>query len=123
MKRKTLKGLALLAIVCFGSIATLASAETTTHGRYGKDLAIDLTNRPTEGEQYTSTGRIVRVREVEDATQYSWNNDGQKVYNFTAEAGFQLPELTNFLGDYNYEGHIFVNGVEYRYWSLKHYHY
>ena len=115
---KRLKGLALLAIVGFGSIATLASAETTTHGRYGKDLAIDLTNRPTEGEQYTSTGRIVRVREVEDATQYSFNDNGQKVYNFTAEAGFQLPEATNFLGDYNYEGHIFVNGVEYRYWSL-----
>ena len=123
MKRKTLKGLALLAIVGLGSIATLASAETTTYGRYGKDLAIDLTNRPTEGEQYTSTGRIVRVRAVEDATQYSWNNEGQKVYNFTAEAGFQLPESTKFLDDYNYEGHIFVNGVEYRYWSLKHYYY
>lgn len=123
MKRKTLKGLALLAIVGLGSIATLVSAETTTHGRYGKDLTIDLTNRPTEGEQYTSTGRIVRVRDIEDATQYSWNNEGQKVYNFTAEAGFQLPESTDFLGNYNYEGHIFVNGVEYRYWSLKHYHY
>lgn len=123
MKRKTLKGLALLAIVCFGSIATSASAETTTHGRYGKDLVIDLTNRPTEGEQVTSTGRIVRVREVEDSSQYSWNNEGQKVYNFTAEAGFQLPESTKFLDDYNYEGHIFVNGVEYRYWSLKQYHY
>lgn len=123
MKRKTLKGLALLAIVCFGSIATIASAETTTHGRYGKDLVIDLTNRPTEGEQVTSTGRIVRVREVEDSSQYSWNNEGQKVYNFTAEAGFQLPESTKFLDDYNYEGHIFVNGVEYRYWSLKQYHY
>ena len=123
MKFKSFKGLALLAIVGLGSIATLASAETTTHGRYGKDLAIDLTNRPTEGEQVTSTGRIVRVREVEDVTQYSWNNEGQKVYNFTAEAGFQLPESTNFLGNYNYEGHIFVNGVEYRYWSLKHYHY
>lgn len=123
MKRKTLKGLALLAIVGFGSIATLASAETTTHGRYGKDLALDLTLRPTEGEQVTSTGRIVRVREVADSSQYSWNNEGQKVYNFLAEAGFQLPESTNFLGNYNYEGHIFVNGVEYRYWSLKHYHY
>ena len=123
MKRKTVKGLALLVIVGFGSMATLASAETTTHGRYGKDLTIDLTNRPTEGEQVTSTGRIVCVREVEDATQYSWNNEGQKVYNFTAEAGFQLPESTDFLGNYNYEGHIFVNGVEYRYWSLKHYHY
>ena len=123
MKFKSFKGLALLAIVGLGSIATLVSAETTTHGRYGTDLAIDLTNRPTECEQYTSTGRIVRVRAVEDATQYSWNNEGQKVYNFTAEAGFQLPESTNFLGDYNYEGHIFVNGVEYRYWSLKHYHY
>lgn len=123
MKFKTLKGLALLTIVGLGSIVTLASAETTTHGRYGTDLAIDLTNRPTEGEQYTSTGRIVRVREVEDATQYSWNNEGQKVYNFTAEVGFQLPESTDFLGNYNYEGHIFVNGVEYRYWSLKHYHY
>ena len=52
MKRKKLKGLALLAIVGFGLIATLASAETTTHGRYGTDLAIDLTARPTEGEQY-----------------------------------------------------------------------
>lgn len=123
MKCKTVKGLALLAIVGLGSVAILASAETTTHGRYGKDLAIDLTNRPTEGEQYTSTGRIVRVRDVEDTSQYSWNNEGQKVYNFTAEAGFQLPESTNFLGDYNYEGHIFVNGVEYRYWSLKHYRY
>lgn len=123
MKRKTLKGLALLAIVGLGSIATLASAETTTHGRYGMDLAIDLTNRPTEGEHYTSTGRIVRVRNIEDVTQYSWNDNGQKVYNFTAEAGFQLPESTDFLGNYNYEGHIFVNGVEYRYWSLKHYHY
>lgn len=123
MKCKTVKGLALLAIVGLGSVATLASAEMTTHGRYGKDLAIDLTNRPTEGEQYTSTGRIVRVRDVEDTSQYSWNNEGQKVYNFTAEAGFQLPESTNFLGDYNYEGHIFVNGVEYRYWSLKHYRY
>ena len=123
MKLKSFKGLALLAIVGFGSMATLASAEMTTHGRYGKDLAIDLTNRPTEGEQYTSTGRIVRVRNVEDATQYSWNNDGQKVYNFTAEAGFQLPESTDFLGHYNYEGHLFVNGVEYRYWSLKYYHY
>lgn len=123
MKFKSFKGLALLAIVGLGSIATLASAETTTHGRYGTDLAIDLTNRPTEGEQYTSTGRIVRVREVADSSQYSWNNEGQKVYNFTAEAGFQLPESTNFLGDYNYEGHIFVNGVEYRYWSLKQYHY
>lgn len=123
MKCKTVKGLALLAIVGLGSIATLASAETTTHGRYGMDLAIDLTNRPTEGEQYTSTGRIVRVREVADSSQYSWNDNGQKVYNFTAEAGFQLPESTKFLDDYNYEGHIFVNGVEYRYWSLKHYHY
>lgn len=123
MKCKTVKGLALLAIVGLGSVATLASAETTTHGRYGTDLAIDLTNRPTEGEQVTSTGRIVRVRDVEDASQYSFNDNGQKVYNFTAEAGFQLPESTNFLGDYNYEGHIFVNGVEYRYWSLKHYHY
>lgn len=123
MKYKTVKGLVLLAIVGLGSIATLASAETTTHGRYGTDLAIDLTNRPTEGEQVTSTGRIVRVREVADSSQYSWNNEGQKVYNFTAEAGFQLSESTNFLGDYNYEGHIFVNGVEYRYWSLKHYHY
>ena len=123
MKRKSFKGLALLAIVGLGSIATLVSAETTTHGRYGKDLTIDLTNRPTEGEQYTSTGRIVRVREVADSSQYSWNNEGQKVYNFTAEAGFQLPESTDFLGNYNYEGHIFVNGVEYRYWSLKHYHY
>lgn len=123
MKRKTLKGLALLAIVGFGSIATLASAETTTHARYGKDLALDLTLQSTEGEQVTSTGRIVRVREVADSSQYSWNNEGQKVYNFTAEAGFQLSESTNFLGDYNYEGHIFVNGVEYRYWSLKHYHY
>lgn len=123
MKRKTVKGLALLAIVGLGSIATLASAETTTHGRYGKDLAIDLTLQPTEGEQYTSTGRIVRVRDVEDASQYSFNVNGQKVYNFTAEAGFQLPESTDFLGNYNYEGHIFVNGVEYRYWSLKHYHY
>ena len=123
MKCKTVKGLALLAIVGLGSVATLASAETTTHGRYGKDLAIDLTNRLTEGEQYTSTGRIVRVCDVEDTSQYSWNNEGQKVYNFTAEAGFQLPESTNFLGDYNYEGHIFVNGVEYRYWSLKHYRY
>lgn len=123
MKCKTVKGLALLVIVGLGSVATLASADTTTHGRYGKDLVIDLTNRPTEGEQVTSTGRIVRVREVEDSSQYSWNNEGQKVYNFTAEAGFQLPESTNFLGDYNYEGHIFDNGVEYRYWSLKHYHY
>ena len=123
MKCKTLKGLALLAIVGLGSIATLASAETTTHGRYGKDLAIDLTLQPTEDEQYTSTGRIVRVRAVEDSSQYSWNDDGQKVYNFTAEAGFQLPESTDFLGNYNYEGHIFVNDVEYRYWSLKHYHY
>lgn len=123
MKRKTVKGLVLLAIVGLGSIATLASAETTTHGRYGKDLAIDLTLRPTEGEQVTSTGRIVRVLDVEDSSQYSWNNEGQKVYNFTAEAGFQLPESTDFLGNYNYEGHIFVNGVEYRYWSLKHYHY
>ena len=123
MKFKTLKGLALLTIVGLGSIATLASAETTTHGRYGKDLAIDLTLQPTEGEQYTSTGRIVRVRAVEDSSQYSWNDDGQKVYNFTAEAGFQLPESTDFLGNYNYEGHIFVNDVEYRYWSLKHYHY
>lgn len=123
MKCKTVKGLALLVIVGLGSVATLASADTTTHGRYGKDLVIDLTNRPTEGEQVTSTGRIVRVREVEDSSQYSWNNEGQKVYNFTAEAGFQLPESTNFLGDYNYEGYIFVNGVEYRYWSLKHYHY
>lgn len=123
MKCKTVKGLALLAIVGLGSVATLASAETTTHERYGKDLTIDLTLRPTEGEQYTSTGRIVRVREVADSSQYSWNNEGQKVYNFTAEAGFQLPESTDFLGDYNYEGHIFVNGVEYRYWSLKHYHY
>lgn len=76
MKRKTVKGLALLVIVGLGSIATLASAETTTHGRYGKDLALDLTNRPTEGEQYTSTGRIVRVRNIEDATQYSWNDNG-----------------------------------------------
>ena len=123
MKFKTVKSLALLAIVGLGSVATLVSAETTTHGRYGKDLAIDLTNRPTEGEQYTSTGRIVRVREVADSSQYSWNNAGQKVYNFTAEAGFQLPESTKFLDDYNYEGHIFVNGVEYRYWSLKQYHY
>lgn len=123
MKRKTVKGLALLAIVGLGSVATLVSAEPTTQGRYGKDLALNLTFRPTEGEQVTSTGRIVRVREIEDNTQYSWNNDGQKVYNFTAEAGFQLPESTDFLGNYNYEGHIFVNGVEYRYWSLKHYHY
>lgn len=123
MKCKTVKGLALLAIVGLGSVVTLASAETTTHGRYGTDLAIDLTNRPTEGEQYTSTGRIVRVREVADSSQYSFNDNGQKVYNFTAEAGFQLPESTNFLGDYNYEGHIFVGGVEYRYWSLKHCHY
>lgn len=52
MKLKTVKGLALLAIVGLGSIATLASAETTTHARFGKDLAIDLTNRLTEGEQY-----------------------------------------------------------------------
>ena len=63
MKCKTVKGLALLAIVGLGSIATLASAETTTHGRYGKDLALDLTLQPTEGEQVTSTGRIVRVRD------------------------------------------------------------
>lgn len=123
MKCKTVKGVALLAIVGLGSVATLASAETTTHGRYGKDLAIDLTLQPTEGEQVTSSGRIVRVRDVEDTSQYSWNDNGQKVYNFTAEAGFQLPESTDFLGNYNYEGHIFVNGVEYRYWSLKHYHY
>lgn len=123
MKCKTVKGVALLAIVGLGSVATLASAETTTHGRYGKDLAIDLTLQPTEGEQVTSSGRIVRVRDVEDTSQYSWNDNGQKVYNFTAEAGFQLPESTDFLGNYNYEGHTFVNGVEYRYWSLKHYHY
>lgn len=52
MKCKTVKGLALLAIVGLGSIVTLASAETTIHGRYDTDLVIDLTNRPTEGEQY-----------------------------------------------------------------------
>ena len=46
MKRKTVKGLALLAIVGLASVATLASAETTTHGRYGKDLANQLP--PTE---------------------------------------------------------------------------
>ena len=58
----------MLVIVGLGSVATLASAETTTHGRYGKDLALDLTLQPTEGEQVTSTGRIVRVRDVEDTS-------------------------------------------------------
>ena len=62
---------------------------------------------------------FVRVRGVSDWSQNSWNNEGQKVYNFTAELGKQMPESSDFLGKYNYEGNIHVDGMEFRFWSVK----
>ena len=114
--------LAVVGVSTFASIgAVSADTNTTTYGRYGVNLNIDYTNRPNEdqGEQYTSTGRIVRVRGVSDWSQNSWNNEGQKVYNFTAELGEQMPESSDFLGKYNYEGNIHVDGMEFRFWSIK----
>lgn len=119
----SIKSIAMLAVVGLSTFASIGavSADTTTYGRYGVNLNIDYTNRPNEdqGEQYTSTGRIVRVRGVSDWSQNSWNNEGQKVYNFTAELGEQMPESSDFLGKYNYEGNIFVDGMEFRFWSVK----
>lgn len=121
----SIKSIAMLAVVGFSTFASIGavSADTnnTAYGRYGVNLNIDYTNRPNEdqGEQYTSTGRIVRVHGVSDWSQNSWNNEGQKVYNFTAELGEQMPESSDFLGKYNYEGNIFVDGMEFRFWSVK----
>ena len=121
----SIKSIAMLAVVGLSTFASIGavSADTnnTAYGRYGVNLNIDYTNRPNEdqGEQYTSTGRIVRVRGVSDWSQNSWNNEGQKVYNFTAELGEQMPESSDFLGKYNYEGNIFVDGMEFRFWSIK----
>lgn len=121
----SIKSIAMLAVVGLSTFASIgavsADTNTTTYGRYGVNLNIDYTNRPNEdqGEQYTSTGRIVRVRGVSDWSQNSWNNEGQKVYNFTAEIGEQMPESSDFLGKYNYEGNIFVDGMEFRFWSVK----
>lgn len=121
----SIKSIAMLAVVGLSTFATIgavsADTNTTTYGRYGVNLNIDYTNRPNEGqgEQYTSTGRIVRVRGVSDWSQNSWNNEGQKVYNFTAELGEQMPESSDFLGKYNYEGNIYVDGMEFRFWSIK----
>lgn len=105
----SIKSIAMLAVVGLSTFASIGavSADTnnTAYGRYGVNLNIDYTNRPNEdqGEQYTSTGRIVRVRGVSDWSQNSWNNEGQKVYNFTAELGEQMPESSDFLGKYNYQ--------------------
>lgn len=121
----SIKSIAMLAVVGLSTFASIgavsADTNTTTYGRYGVNLNIDYTNRPNEdqGEQYTSTGRIVRVRGVSDWSQNSWNNEGQKVYNFTAELGEQMLESSDFLGKYNYEGNIFVDGMEFRFWSVK----
>lgn len=121
----SIKSIAMLAVVGLSTFASIgavsADTNTTTYGRYGVNLNIDYTNRPNEdqGEQYTSTGRIVRVRGVSDWSQNSWNNEGQKVYNFTAELGEQIPESSDFLGKYNYEGNIHVDGMEFRFWSIK----
>lgn len=121
----SIKSIAMLAVVGLSTFASIgavsADTNTTTYGRYGVNLNIDYTNRPNEdqGEQYTSTGRIVRVRGVSDWSQNSWNNEGQKVYNFTAELGEQMPESSDFLGKYNYEGNIYVDGMEFRFWSIK----
>lgn len=121
----SIKSIAMLAVVGLSTFASIgavsADTNTTTYGRYGVNLNIDYTNRPNEdqGEQYTSTGRIVRVHGVSDWSQNSWNNEGQKVYNFTAEIGEQMPESSDFLGKYNYEGNIFVDGMEFRFWSVK----
>lgn len=121
----SIKSIAMLAVVGLSTFASIgavsADTNTTTYGRYGVNLNIDYTNRPNEdqGEQYTSTGRIVRVHGVSDWSQNSWNNEGQKVYNFTAELGEQMPESSDFLGKYNYEGNIFVDGMEFRFWSVK----
>lgn len=121
----SIKSIAMLAVVGLSTFASIGavSADTnnTAYGRYGVNLNIDYTNRPNEdqGEQYTSTGRIVRVRGVSDWSQNSWNNEGQKVYNFTAELGEQMPESSDFLGKYNYEGNIYVDGMEFRFWSIK----
>ena len=121
----SIKSIAMLAVVGLSTFASIgavsADMNTTTYGRYGVNLNINYTNRPNEdqGEQYTSTGRIVRVRGVSDWSQNSWNNEGQKVYNFTAELGEQMPESSDFLGKYNYEGHIRVDGMEFRFWSIK----
>lgn len=121
----SIKSIAMLAVVGLSTFASIgavsADTNTTTYGRYGVNLNIDYTNRPNEdqGEQYTSTGRIVRVRGVSDWSQNSWNNEGQKVYNFTAELGEQMPESSDFLGKYNYEGNIRVDGMEFRFWSIK----
>lgn len=120
----SIKSIAMLAVVGLSTFASIgavsADTNTTTYGRYGVNLNIDYTNRPNEdqGEQYTSTGRIVRVRGVSDWSQNSWNNEGQKVYNFTAELGEQMPESSDFLGKYNYEGNIHVDGMEFRFWSV-----
>ena len=38
-------------------------------------------------------------------------------------SSMMFPETAHFSERVVHEGHIFVNGVEYRYWSLKHYHY
>lgn len=121
----SIKSIAMLAVVGLSTFASIGavSADTnnTAYGRYGVNLNIDYTNRPNEdqGEQYTSIGRIVRVRGVSDWSQNSWNNEGQKVYNFTAELGEQMPESSDFLGKYNYEGNIRVDGMEFRFWSIK----
>lgn len=121
----SIKSIAMLAVVGLSTFASVgvvsADTNTTTYGRYSVNLNIDYTNRPNEdqGEQYTSTGRIVRVHGVSDWSQNSWNNEGQKVYNFTAEIGEQMPESSDFLGKYNYEGNIFVDGMEFRFWSVK----
>lgn len=120
----SIKSIAMLAVVGLSTFASIgavsADTNTTTYGRYGVSLNINYTNRPNEdqGEQYTSTGRIVRVRGVSDWSQNSWNNEGQKVYNFTAELGEQMPESSDFLGKYNYEGNIHVDGMEFRFWSI-----
>ena len=121
----SIKSIAMLAVVGLSTFASIgavsADTNTTTYGRYGVNLNIDYTNRPNEdqGEQYTSTGRIVRVHGVSDWSQNSWNNEGQKVYNFTAELGEQMPESSDFLGKYNYEGNIHVDGMEFRFWLIK----
>ena len=99
----SIKSIAMLAVVGLSTFASIgavsADTNTTTYGRYGVNLNIDYTNHPNEdqGEQYTSTGRIVRVHGVSDWSQNSWNNEGQKVYNFTAELGEQYTLHKRFM--------------------------
>lgn len=126
----SIKNIAMLAAVGLTTALSTATVSAnsysayngdTAFNRYGHRLNIGYATGPNEAqkEQYTSTGRIVRVLGVKDWSQNSWNNEGQKVYNFTAEIGEQMPESSDFLGKYNYEGNIFVDGMEFRFWSVK----